>query len=97
MPLIMRRSSCRSTPRTSFGKWGSIRCHCSSLSQNKFLRTIPILPQRESVSYCHSSKINEYGDLPRYQSTISEKIQLFRDTPLGAERFRDAKRFEQRT
>jgi hypothetical protein len=42
MPLITRRSSTRSTPRTSVGKWGLIRDHCSSLSQNKFLRTIPI-------------------------------------------------------
>jgi hypothetical protein len=41
MPLITRRSSTRSTPRTSVGKWGLIRDHCSSLSQNKFLRTIP--------------------------------------------------------
>ena len=44
MPLMIRRSSCRSTPRTSVGKRGSIRRHCSSLSQNKFLLTIPILP-----------------------------------------------------
>jgi hypothetical protein len=28
-------------PRTSFGKCGSIRCHCSSLSQNKLDRISP--------------------------------------------------------
>jgi hypothetical protein len=39
MPLMTRRSSARSTPRTSVGKCGSIRSHCSSLSQNRFLRT----------------------------------------------------------
>ena len=38
MPLITRRSSTRSLPRTSFGKSGSIRHHCSSLSQNKLDR-----------------------------------------------------------
>src|SRR6478672_13369380 len=37
IPLITRRSSTRSTPRTSVGKCGSIRAHCSSLSQNRFL------------------------------------------------------------
>src|SRR5271169_4113916 len=37
MPLMTRRSSARSTPRTSVGKCGSIRTHCSSLSQNRFL------------------------------------------------------------
>src|SRR5258705_4918609 len=37
IPLITRRSSARSTPRTSVGKCGSIRAHCSSLSQNRFL------------------------------------------------------------
>src|SRR5437764_15025167 len=42
MPLMTRRSSARSTPRTSVGKCGSIRSHCSSLSQNKFLRTARI-------------------------------------------------------
>src|SRR3954467_1548105 len=39
IPLMTRRSSARSTPRTSVGKCGSIRSHCSSLSQNRFLRT----------------------------------------------------------
>jgi hypothetical protein len=39
MPLITRRSSARSTPRTSVGRCGSIRSHCGSLSQNNFLRT----------------------------------------------------------
>jgi hypothetical protein len=34
--------STRSTLRTSVGKCGSIRAHYSSLSQNKFLRMIPI-------------------------------------------------------
>src|SRR5947209_1651023 len=41
MPLITRRSSARSTPRTSVGKCGSIRAHCSSLSQNRFLLMNP--------------------------------------------------------
>src|SRR6202140_530405 len=41
MPLITRRSSARSTPRTSVGKSGSIRAHCSSLSQNRFLLMNP--------------------------------------------------------
>ena len=36
---MTRRSPDRSTPRTSDGRWGSIRLHCSSLSQNRFLRT----------------------------------------------------------
>jgi hypothetical protein len=31
-----------------------IRFHCSSLSQNRFLRTIPILFQHESGPYCQS-------------------------------------------
>jgi hypothetical protein len=30
MPLMTRRSSARSTPRTSVGRWGSIRFHCSA-------------------------------------------------------------------
>jgi hypothetical protein len=38
MPLITRRSSARSTPRTSVGRCGAIRAHCASLSQNRFLR-----------------------------------------------------------
>ena len=42
MPLMTRRSSTRSTPRTSVGRRGSIRFHCLSLSQNRVLRTIPI-------------------------------------------------------
>src|SRR6185437_7065190 len=42
IPLMTRRSSTRSTPRTSVGKCGSIRIHCSSLSQNRFARMIPI-------------------------------------------------------
>jgi hypothetical protein len=37
-PLMIRRSSTRSFPRTSVGKCGSLRAHCSSLSQNKLLR-----------------------------------------------------------
>jgi hypothetical protein len=41
MPLITRRSSARSTPRTFVGKCGSIRDHCSSLSQNRFLLMNP--------------------------------------------------------
>src|SRR4051794_18233938 len=41
MPLMTRRSSARSTPRTSVGKCGSIRAHCSSLSQNRFLLINP--------------------------------------------------------
>jgi hypothetical protein len=46
---------------TSVGKWGSIHRHCPSLSQNKFPLTIPILPLRESVSYCHSRKLIEFS------------------------------------
>ena len=57
MPLITRRSSTRSTPRTSVGKWGLIRDHCSSLSQNKFLRTIPIPFKFESESYCQCAEL----------------------------------------
>jgi hypothetical protein len=34
---ITSRTSTRSLPRTSVGKCGSIRSHCSSLSQNRFL------------------------------------------------------------
>jgi hypothetical protein len=34
-PLMTRRSSARSLPRTSLGKCGSIRPHCSSLSQSR--------------------------------------------------------------
>src|SRR5208282_6196384 len=45
MPLITRRSSTRSLPRTSVGKCGSICRHCSSDSQNKLLR-IAISPNR---------------------------------------------------
>jgi hypothetical protein len=41
MPLITRRSSALSTPRTSVGKCGSIRAHCSSLSRNRFLLMNP--------------------------------------------------------
>jgi hypothetical protein len=40
MPLITRRSSTRSLPRTSVGKCGSICRHCSSLSQNKLRRIV---------------------------------------------------------
>jgi hypothetical protein len=42
IPLMTRRSLTCSTPRTSVGKCGSIRAHCASLSQNKFLCVIPI-------------------------------------------------------
>lgn len=42
IPLMTRRSSTLSIPRTSVGKCGSIRAHCSSLSQNKLRRMIPI-------------------------------------------------------
>jgi hypothetical protein len=38
MPLITVRSSARFFPRTSVGKTGSIRLHCSSESQNRFPR-----------------------------------------------------------
>src|SRR2546425_12657251 len=38
---MTRRSSARLTPRTSVGKCGSIRAHCSSLSQNRFLLMNP--------------------------------------------------------
>src|SRR4051812_9625223 len=38
---MTRRSSARLTPRTSVGKCGSIRAHCSSLSQNRFLLINP--------------------------------------------------------
>jgi hypothetical protein len=43
-----RRSSARSTRRTSVGSRGSIRFHCSSLSQNRFLRTI-LIPFQKRV------------------------------------------------
>jgi hypothetical protein len=40
------------TPRTSLGKYGPIRAHCSSLSQNKFLRMIPIpFPKRIRIVF----------------------------------------------
>jgi hypothetical protein len=48
IPLITRRSSLRSTPRTSVGKCGSIRAHCSSFSQKRFLRMIPI-PSKKRI------------------------------------------------
>ena len=51
MPLMTRRSSTRSTPRTSVGTNGSIRFHCSSLSQNKFLLTISNLSAKESLGH----------------------------------------------
>lgn len=38
----------RSTRRTSVGSRGSIRFHCSSLSQNRFLRTI-LIPFQKRV------------------------------------------------
>src|SRR5215470_11272170 len=38
MPLMTRRSSARSLPRTSVGRCGSIRCHCSSSSQKRLDR-----------------------------------------------------------
>jgi len=55
MPLMTRRSSTRSTPRTSVGKNGSIRFHCSSLSQNKFLLTISN-PSRQRITILLSAK-----------------------------------------
>jgi copper/silver efflux system protein len=55
MPLMTRRSSTRSTPRTSVGKNGSIRFHCSSLSQNKFLLTISN-PSRQRITILFSAK-----------------------------------------
>jgi hypothetical protein len=33
---------------------------CSSPCQSRFLLTIPILPQIESISYCQTRKINEF-------------------------------------
>src|ERR1700760_2224762 len=42
---MTRRSSARSTPRTSVGRCGSIRFHCSSLSQNRLLRMF-LIPKR---------------------------------------------------
>src|SRR5262245_47254146 len=57
MPLMTRRSSTRSMPRTSVGRRGSIRFHCSSFSQNRFLRTIPIPSKNEPGSYCQSGKL----------------------------------------
>src|SRR5258705_719377 len=47
MPLITRRSSTRSLPRTSLGKCGSICRHCSSLSQNR-LRRICFSPPNQN-------------------------------------------------
>jgi hypothetical protein len=59
MPLITRRSSTRSTPRTSVGRRGLTRDRCSSLSQSKFLRTIPVpLSKFEPGSYCQHA--NEF-------------------------------------
>ena len=60
MPLITRRSSARSTPRTSVGRCGSIRFHCSSLSQNRFLRISQSPSNFESGSYSQRAKINEF-------------------------------------
>jgi len=64
-PLITRRSSTRSTPRTSVGKWRSIRSHCTSLSQKRFLRMLPIPRKTNQVRMelelpCLSSKNNEF-------------------------------------
>src|SRR5476651_1821183 len=55
MPLITRLSSTRSLPRTSLGKCGSIRHHCSSLSQNKLPRIFPLQnhQSRESATNSH--------------------------------------------
>ena len=60
MPLITRRSSARSTPRTSVGRCGSIRFHCSSLSQNRFLRISRSPSIFESGSYSQRARINEF-------------------------------------
>ena len=49
-----------STPRTSVGKCGSIRAHCSSLSQNKFLRMTPIPFQKRIRIVSSGQKINEF-------------------------------------
>ena len=50
MPLMTRRSSARDT-RTSVGKCCSIRSHCSSLSQNRFLRTVRYPPKKKITPY----------------------------------------------
>jgi hypothetical protein len=50
MPLITRRSSSRGLPRTSVGKCGSICRHCSSFSQNRLLRIVVLLDDRESAT-----------------------------------------------
>src|SRR5260370_18772747 len=49
MPLITRRSSTRSLPRTSVGKCGSIRRHCASFNQNKLLLMISA-PRRQRIT-----------------------------------------------
>src|SRR5712671_4650250 len=51
MPLITRRSSTRSFPRTSVGKNGSILCHCSSFSQNKLRLMISAPISRAATHY----------------------------------------------
>jgi hypothetical protein len=56
IPLITRRSSARSTPRTSFGKCGSIRAHCSSLSQNRF-RLINSSPNTNQYRIVQTEKL----------------------------------------
>jgi hypothetical protein len=45
---------------TSVGKCRAIRAHCSSLSQNKFLRMIPIPSKNESESYCQRRKLMSF-------------------------------------
>jgi hypothetical protein len=62
MPLITRLSSTRSLPRTSLGKCGSIRHHCSSLSQNKLPRIFPLQnhQSRESATNSHIKTFIEF-------------------------------------
>src|SRR6185437_12122010 len=108
MPLITRRSSTRSTPRTSVGRWGLIRDHCSSLSQNKFLRTIPVpLPNSNqdrivSAKELMSSDLRSFGCLAlsrRSAGSFPQFTQIFLHknladfvTPTTAERLHHAPR-----
>jgi hypothetical protein len=47
-------------PLPAVSRRGAIRFHCSLLSQNSFLRTIPIPSKNEPGSYCQDGKINEF-------------------------------------
>src|SRR3954470_17679524 len=86
MPLITRRSSARLTPRTSVGRRGSIRSHCSSLSQNRFLRTAPSLPN-ESSHVGNQDCVSFAAELMSFQPNNGTAVEFrwaYRDADFGS-------------